>query len=62
MPRAYIANTLFSMYRKKNREIQVEKVKISPEKPVAENHILRAIDKAIDFNFICEEVEGLYGT
>ena len=50
------------MYRKKNREIQVEKVKISPEKPVAENHILRAIDKAIDFNFICEEVEGLYGT
>ena len=25
-----------------------------------ENHILRAIDKAIDFSFIYEEVEGLY--
>ena len=24
------------------------------------NHILRAIDKAIDFSFIYEEVEGLY--
>ena len=25
-----------------------------------ENHILRTTDKAIDFSFICEEVEGLY--
>ena len=25
-----------------------------------ENHLLRAIDKAIDFSFIYEEVEGLY--
>ena len=49
------------MYRKKNREIQVEEVKISLEKLVPENHILRAIDKAIDFSFIYEEeVEGLY--
>ena len=48
------------MYRKKNREKQVEEVKISLEKLVPENHILRAIDKAIDFSFIYEEVEGLY--
>ena len=48
------------MYRKKNREIQVEEVKISLEKLVPENHILRAIDKVIDFSFIYEEVEGLY--
>ena len=48
------------MYRKKNREIQIEEVKISLEKLVPENHILRAIDKAIDFSFIYEEVEGLY--
>lgn len=47
------------MYRKKNREIQVEEVKISLEKLVPENHILRAIDKATNFNFIYEEVEGL---
>ena len=40
------------MYRKKNREIQEEEVKISLEKLVPENHILRAIDKAIDFSFI----------
>ena len=46
------------MYRKKNREIQVEEVKISLEALVPENHILRAIDKAIDFSFIYEEVEG----
>ena len=32
------------MYRKKNREIQVEEVKISLEKLVPENHILRTID------------------
>ena len=44
------------MHRKKNREIQEEEVKISLEKLVPENHILRAID----FSFIYEEVEGLY--
>ena len=48
------------MYRKKNREKQVEEVKISLEALVPENHILRTIDKAIDFSFIYEEVEGLY--
>lgn len=44
------------MYRKKNQEIQVEGVKISLEKLVPENHILRAID----FSFIYEEVELLH--
>ena len=48
------------MFRKKNREIQNEEVTISLEKLVPENHLLRAIDKAIDFSFIYEEVEGLY--
>ena len=42
------------MYRKKNREKQVEEVKISLEALVPEKHILRAIDKAIDFSFIYE--------
>ena len=32
------------MYRKKNREIQVEEIKISLKKLVLENHILRVID------------------
>lgn len=39
-------------YKKKNWEKPVEEVKISLEKLVPENHILRKIDKAIDFNFI----------
>ena len=34
------------MYRKKNREKQVEEVTISLEALVPEKHILRAIDKA----------------
>ena len=42
------------MYRKKKREIQIEEVKISLEALVAEKHILRAIDKVIDFSFIYE--------
>ena len=46
------------MYRKKNREKQVEEVKISLEALVAENHILRAIDKAIDFSFISNTCSG----
>ena len=46
------------MYRKKNRKIQIEEVKISLEALVPEKHILRAIVKAIDFSFIYEEVEG----
>ena len=46
------------MYRKKNREKQVDEGTISFLVP--EKHIVRAIDKAIDFRFIYEEVEGLY--
>ena len=48
------------MYRKKNQKMQVEEVKIRLEAPVPEKHILRATDKATDFNFICEEAAGLY--
>ena len=48
------------MYRKKNREKQEEEVKISLEALVPEKHILRTIDKAIDFSFIYEEIEVLY--
>ena len=48
------------MYRKKNRELQKENVTISLEGLVPENHLLRIIDKAIDFNFIYDEVENLY--
>ena len=48
------------MFRKKNRQVQKEEITISLEKLVPENHILRAIDKAIDFSFIYEEVEELY--
>ena len=47
-------------YRKKNREKQIEEVKLSLEALVTEKQILRVIDKAIDFSFIYEEVEGLY--
>ena len=48
------------MYRKKNRQLQKENVTISLEELVPENHLLRIIDKAIDFNFIYDEVENLY--
>ena len=48
------------MYCKKDRQLQKENVTISLEKLVPENHLLRIIDKAIDFNFIYDEVEDLY--
>ena len=48
------------MYRKKNRQLQKENVTISLEELVPENHLLRIIDKAVDFNFIYDEVENLY--
>ena len=48
------------MYRKKNRQVQKENVTISLEELVPENHLLRIIDKSIDFNFIYDEVENLY--
>jgi len=48
------------MYRKKNRKLQSQIQFISLEDLVPEDHILRAIDRAIDFSFIYDEVEGLY--
>ena len=43
------------MYRKKDRRLQKENVTISLEKLVPENHLLRIIYKAIDFNLIYDE-------
>ena len=48
------------MYRKKNREIQNQIQFISLEDLVPQDHILRVIDKAIDFSFIYDEVKDLY--
>lgn len=48
------------MYRKKDRQIQKENVTISLEALVPENHLPWIIDKAIDFNFIYDEVKNLY--
>lgn len=50
------------MYRKKNRELQSQIQFISLEDLVPQDHILRAIDRAIDFSFIYDEVEGLYSS
>ena len=50
------------MYRKKNRELQSQIQFISLEDLVPKDHILRAIDRAIDFSFIYDEVEGLYSS
>ena len=48
------------MYRKKDRSIQQQIQFITLEDLVPRDHILRDIDRAIDFSFIYEEVEGLY--
>ena len=48
------------MYRKKDRSIQLQVQFITLEDLVPQDHILRKIDRAIDFSFIYEEVEGLY--
>ena len=45
------------MYRKKDRQLQKENVTVSLDDLVPENHLLRIIDKAIDFNFIYDEVQ-----
>ncbi len=44
------------MYRKKDRRLQNENVTISLEELVPENHLLRIIDKGIDFDFIYDEL------
>ena len=48
------------MYVKKSRASQKQIKFLCIEDLVPQNHILRDIDKAIDFSFIYEEVKGLY--
>lgn len=49
------------MYEKRNRqEKQGQLHMLCIEDLVPKNHILRDIDKAIDFSFIYDEVEGMY--
>lgn len=48
------------MYVKKDREQQKQIEFVSLEDLVPKDHILRDIDRAIDFSFIYEEVKGLY--
>lgn len=51
------------MYEKRNREKNQGQIHmISIEDLVPKNHILREIDAAIDFNFIYDEVEGMYSS
>lgn len=48
------------MYIKKNRASQKQIQFLCLEDLVPEEHLLRQIDRAIDFGFIYEEVKGLY--
>ena len=48
------------MYVKKNRTNQRQIKFLCLEDWVPDNHLLRNIDRAIDFSFIYEEVKGLY--
>jgi len=48
------------MLRKKNRDIVNQVEFVSIETLVPEDHILRAIEKSINFDFIYEEVKDLY--
>lgn len=48
------------MYVKKDRRKQKQIKFVSIEDLVPQDHILRDIDRAIDFNFIYDEVKGLY--
>lgn len=48
----------FFMYEKKNRELQKQIQFIALEDLMPQDHILRAIDKAIDFNFIYIQSDG----
>jgi transposase len=51
---------VFSLYHKKNRELQSQIQFIALEDLVPQDHILWAIDRTIDFNFIYDEVKDLY--
>lgn len=48
------------MYIKKDREQQKQFRMVCIEDLVPQNHILRDIDRAIDFSFIYDAVKGLY--
>lgn len=48
------------MYLKKSREPQNQIKFLCIEDLVPENHLVRDLDKAIDFDFIYEKVKGLY--
>ena len=48
------------MYRKKDRMGQKEIKFVSLEDLVPEDHLLRKIDAAISFEFIYDEVKGMY--
>jgi len=48
------------LYEKKNRELQKQIQFVSLEDLVPQNHILRTIDKTIDFSFIYDLVKDLY--
>lgn len=48
------------MYEKKDRNEQKQIQFISLEDLVPKDHILRIIDKAIDFSFIYDEVKDMY--
>ena len=48
------------MLRKKNREIISQVEFVSIEDLVPEDHLLRAIEKSIDFDFIYDKVKDLY--
>ena len=49
------------MYEKRNRqEKQGQLHMLCIDDLVPKNHILRDIDRAIDFSFIYDEVEGMY--
>jgi transposase len=49
------------LYVKKNRMNQKQIKFLCLEDLVPQDHLLRDIDRAIDFSFIYEEVQGLYG-
>ena len=48
------------MYKKQNRDKQKDIRVVSLEDLVPRDHLLREIDRAINFDFIYEEVKGLY--
>ena len=48
------------MYDKRNRDNMKRIHFMCLEDMVPKNHLLRAIEKAMDWNFIYEEVKGLY--